>query len=247
MARRIAVGSLAVVLLVVGTLVLVAYVRTAEARALAGEDPTDVLVATRDIPAGTLAQDLHDAVDITQVPARVRAAGAVADLAALEGLVANADLVAGEQLLRGRFVAAEDLGTAPVPEGMLSVTASLEPQRALGGQLRPGDTVAVVASFGPTGREDSASTSRLILDGVLVSGVQHPPARTFGPGGDGEAGTGDATRAPAGDLLVTLAVAPPEAQQLVFALEHGTIWLTGQPSSTSVPDTATVTVQDVLP
>jgi pilus assembly protein CpaB len=247
MTRRLVVGSLAAVLLVLGTAVLVAYVRTAEDRALAGEETTEVLVAARDISAGTSFRDLHDAVEVAEVPMRVRAAGAVADLGTLEGLVASTDLVAGEQLIRGRFVSPEDLGTFPIPDGMLSVATSLSPERALGGQLRPGDTVAVIASFGPTGQDGSASTSQVILDAVLVTGVQRPLSRSFAPGTDGASDGDDPTRAPDGDLLVTLAVGPPEAQRLVFALEHGAIWLAGQPSTTSVPTAATVTAQDVLP
>lgn len=247
MTRRLAIGALAGLLLVVGTLVLVAYVRTAESRALAGEETTEVLVAVRDIAAGTPSHELGDAVEVAQVPARVRADGAITDIASLEGLVASTDLVEGEQLLRSRFSTADDLGTVPVPEGMLAVAASLAPERALGGRIRPGDAVAVIASFDPTGQEGSTSTSRLILDGVLVSGVQRPLSRSFAPGADVGSSADDATRTPEGDLLVTLAVSPTAAQQLVFALEHGTVWLAGQPSTTSVPSTAALTFQDVLP
>jgi pilus assembly protein CpaB len=59
--------------------------------------------------------------------------------------------VPGEQLVRSRFVEPSGIRRAavPVPEGLLEVTVGVEPERSLGGLLKPGDTVAVLASFEP--------------------------------------------------------------------------------------------------
>ena len=44
-------------------------------------------------------------------------------------------------------------------------------------------------------------------------------------------------KAPTGQFLVTLALDAPSAERLVFAAEHGTIWLSLEPSD--APDGAT--------
>lgn len=244
MLRRITVGALAALLLVGGTLTLVAYVRSAEARAMAGEELADVLVLTGDVAAGTPSQEVADRVRSVQVPVKVRAVDGVSDLSELDGLVASTNLVAGEQVIRSRFVRPEALGVAPVPEGMISVTVALAPERALGGQLRPGDSVALIASLETQVGESIGQLTRIILGRVSVIGVQRPATNTLAL--DTGGGTqDDRSSAPDGDLLVTLAVDPASAQRVIFAAEHGTIWLGGQPDSTDVDASTVVTLEDL--
>ena len=154
--RRLIAIIVALALAGAGTFFLVAYVRGAEDRALAGEVVVDVLVADAEIAAGTPAEELAGRVRAERVPAKVAAAGAVADLSALEGRVAAIALLPGEQLVEDRFLTLdayqESAGTAAnvtVPEDLLQVTISLTPDRVLGGELRPGDLVVVFASFDP--------------------------------------------------------------------------------------------------
>jgi pilus assembly protein CpaB len=57
-----------------------------------------------------------------------------------------------------------------------------------------------------------------VLHKVLVSRVQHTvPAG----GSDDDSGGG----APEGTSLVTLVLTAPQAEQVVYGVEHGTIWL----------------------
>jgi pilus assembly protein CpaB len=141
-----------VALAVAGAFLLVRYVQGADERALEGEETVEVLVVTDPVPRGTAAEDLEAHVELTLVQVKLQTPGSVADLATLEGSYAAVDLVPGEQLLTSRFVSAEDLVALdqyPLPEGLLEITLSLSPERALGGALRPGDEVAVIASFAP--------------------------------------------------------------------------------------------------
>jgi pilus assembly protein CpaB len=144
----------AVVIALVGTMLLVGYVRSAEDRALEGEELVEVLVINEIVPRGTPAMELVEGADIIaeMVPTKVRAEGAVTDLATLGDLVTSTDLVPGEQLVAARFVAAETISAntrIEAPTDTLEVTISLTPERALGGGLLPGEYVAVVASFDP--------------------------------------------------------------------------------------------------
>ena len=150
---RRAIGIIAAVAVAaLGTLLLVGYVRGAEDRALAGEELAEVLVVDQPIAEGTPASTLTNFVRLEQVPMKVRAEGGIADLATLADLVAATDLLPGEQLVTSRFVTAESLekhARIEIPTDALEVTISISPERALGGQLVPGDVVAVIASFDP--------------------------------------------------------------------------------------------------
>jgi pilus assembly protein CpaB len=148
--RRLLAAFAALVLLVVGTAVLVAYVRGADARALAGTRTVEVLVVDELIPEGTPASELTGLVRTEMLPAKAVLEGRVTDLAALSGRVSTVDLQPGEQLLAGRFENPDDLqaaGTVAVPPGLQEVSVLLEPQRAVGGRLAAGDAVGVLVSW----------------------------------------------------------------------------------------------------
>src|SRR4051812_7490078 len=173
MRRRLLAASAALALFVLGTVVLLAYVRGADARAFAGAQPVQVLVVDQLVPAGTPGNGLADFVRTDTVPAKAAIEGRVTDLAQLDGLVASTDLEPGEQLLAGRFESPQEVqpaGTVAVPEGLQEVSVLLEPQRAVGGRLAAGDTVGVYLSVG-----DPAQT-HVVLHRVLVTQVQGAPA-----------------------------------------------------------------------
>ncbi|MDQ1538280.1 MAG: pilus assembly protein CpaB [Actinomycetota bacterium] len=217
MNRRL-IGLLSAIgLAAVGTLLLVGYVNTAEARATEGEKLVDVLVVSQPIEAGTPAEDITSEVRTEQVPAKVQAQDAVSDLKSLHGLVAAVDLVPGEQLVKSRFVTPQVQKRGDVPAGLLQVTVSLDPARALGGQIAQGDLVGVIASFDDAGNGQPAS--HLILHKVLVTSVQAAAP----------VDAKDEKAAPTSNLLVTLAVDAPAAERIVFAAEHGRVWLTAEP------------------
>ena len=152
MNRKILGAVAAILLAAVGTFILVVYVRGAEERALEGEESVSVLVVSEPIEKGTPVSEIADRVTTELVPAKVQTAGTVEDLSDLEGRVAAVDLLPGDQIVSSRFITPAALQTArpvEVPEGLLEVTVSLNPERAFGGQVTPGDTVAIVASFDP--------------------------------------------------------------------------------------------------
>jgi pilus assembly protein CpaB len=164
-----------------------------------------------------------------RVPAKVRATDSVDDLESLEGMVTSVNLVPGEQLVSSRFVTPAQLAEVSdvdVPEGLQEVTISLEPQRAVGGRVRPGDVVGVLASF--IWDDDPKNTTKMNHQQVLVTNVQVEQLPSTP-----EDGAEDAPDlAPTGGLLITLAVDVEQAERIVFAAEHGTVWLTAQDEDT---------------
>jgi pilus assembly protein CpaB len=225
----------AIALALLGTLGLTAYVHGAKDRATAGEKLVDVYVASGKITAGTPADQLHSKVKLEKVPAKVRAADAVTNLTSIKNEVASIDIADGEQLLASRWVAA-DIQSAKVqsstavPAGLFQSTVSLDPDQALGGQVRAGNRVAVVALDTNTNNAATTTpdTAKVIARNILVTTVQI----------DGERGQStDQTQkqpvanAPTGKFLVTLALTQPDLEALVTAVNDGTVWLAADPGS----------------
>lgn len=237
MNRRLLGVLTAVALAFAGTLLLVGYVRSAEARASGGDDLVEVLVATDAIPSGTMGDDLASKVEVESVPEKVRIPGAVTDVSALAGLFATVDILPGEQLSTGRFAATDTIGPAGAPAGKHAITISLEPERAVGGQVVAGDLVGVVISL----EEDASGqpATRLVLHKILVTAVQ-----AAGLSAPDEHGRVD--EPPEGTLLVTLAVDPSQVERIVFGAEFGRLWLTSEPKDTSEAGTRVQTKGSVL-
>ena len=240
--RRLLAAFAALLLLVVGSVVLLAYVHGADARALAGAHPVAVLVADERIPEGTSGDALDGMVRTEIVPAKTALAGRVVNLTSLSGRVATVDLQPGEQLLFSRFTRPGDLqapGTVDVPDGLQEVSVLLEPQRAVGGRLAAGDKVGVLVS---QTLQDGTTATHAVLHDVLVTQVQGAPAPVDPAAAKDDPATASAgTAAPSASLMVTVAVNAAQAEAVVFGVEHGTIWLSLEPDGAQTGGTDVVT------
>jgi pilus assembly protein CpaB len=240
----------AVVLAIVGTIGMVAYVNGAEERAASGELLADVFVVERRVPAGTSADRLEDFTVTEAVPQKLVNSNTVGDLEDVTGLVAEVELLPGEVLSTARFidpvVFERDLDrVVDRPPGTQEITLALAVDRAGGGLLVPGDLVGVIISFDPFAIEsvlpieidnellppDSSTntTTFQALHKILVTNVQleEVPEVVERQGLDDEEDV-EIRLVPSGNLLVTLALDVHEAERLVFGAEFGTIWLTNE-------------------
>ena len=268
MNRRVLGVVLALVLAAVGTWAIVQYVRGADERAREGTERVTVLEVARVVPEGTPAEELDDYLTTADVERDNVADGALADLTPVAGLVTATELVIGEQVLASRFVTEETLlaqSSFDVPPGLLEVTFTVSPERAVGGALLPGDLVAFVASFDPftldavepeSARDlqefldttddvepislKTPNTSHITVHKALVTRVQVATANATG--GVSEEGT---DLSPQGLLLVTLAVEAPQVERIVFAAEYGNIWLAREHIDASEEGTDIITRANV--
>ena len=237
MNRRIIAAVAAVLLAVLGGVVLINWVGDADTRARAGEDLVDVLVVGSEVAAGTSADALGGSVSVVQVPERLVAAGAVADLSGLAGQVVTAPLLPGEQVVTGRFANPADLapaGTVAAPDGLVEVSMALDKQRAVGGALKAGDRVVVQLTDQPGTNVASLSVFR-VFDSVLVTRVT-APAENADPGAS---------------YLVTLALSPDDASVFVLGSTSQSVWLSLQEPALPLPgsggvDTVTTTTTATL-
>jgi pilus assembly protein CpaB len=226
MKTRIIAVAVAAVLAIAGAVVLVVAVRSADQAAVAGAQLQSVLVVRTEVPAGTSADRLGDAVALEQIPAKYVAEDAVSDVGDLSGLVAAVALKPGEQVLSSRFATSTELASSgvhvAVPEGMQEVSIAVDLQRVAGGAVGPGGRVGVFASYDDAAQ--GSKTTTLLLNQVLVTAI----ASTVDP---------DADEAQAqGLVLVTLALNASDAQAVVNAAEFGHIWMSAQNDATEVPE-----------
>ncbi|GAA3639263.1 Flp pilus assembly protein CpaB [Microlunatus ginsengisoli] len=229
MKRRILAAVAALVLAAVGATTLYLYVHRADQRAMAGLQTAQVLVVEKPIAKGTPADQLTRQVASKELPATAIAPGSVTSLDQVKGLVATADLQPGEQVLASRFANAAtmtDGQSAPVPKGLQEVSVQLDQQRALGGNIVPGDTVGVFFSIEVEYPNNKANPkddlTHLTFHRVLVTRVQGglaPVAHST------DAGSAPAPMPEGQSVMVTLAVTAPQAEKIVFTAEKGSIWL----------------------
>lgn len=164
MKRRVVTVALAIVLALVGTGLVLAYVNQANTRALAGQQAVTVLVAQQLIPAGTSAStaESQGLLHSQTLPAKSVPSNAVRSLTpALAGLVASADIQPGELLLRPMLVTAalaSATGGIAVPAGMDAVTIELCLPEAVAGYIHPGSQVSVFDTSAPADAKSGGST-----------------------------------------------------------------------------------------
>jgi Flp pilus assembly protein CpaB len=253
MKTRIIGAVVALVLAIIGTFILVTYVRGADARAAAGAEFVDVYVVNESVPKGTNGQEIGEYVTATELPAISVSEDRVTDLADLEGLVSSAELLPGEQLVSARFVDPAVLaasGDVPVPDGMQEVTVALEVQRVVGGVVRPGSTVGFVVTneLEPAVTADGALTTipatRFVLHKVLVTRVQ--AGSSFVPEDAEASATAVQT------IMVTFALTTPNVEKVVWAREMqendaAGVWLTLEPPTADESGSQLVTPDNILP
>ena len=151
MTRRIAPILLAILLAGLGTVAVLAYVKGADGRALAGKKAVTVVVAAKLIPAGTPAGQVRDGGFTTrvQMPAATIPAGSLGELpASLDSLVTTADIQPQQLLVKGMFgVEKQVVDGLPVPEGKIAVSVQLQTSATVAGYVVPGSQIAIFDTF----------------------------------------------------------------------------------------------------
>lgn len=245
----------AILLAAAGTWVLVQYVSNADERALEDQEVVEVLVVDEAIPAGTPVLQAAASMSTKLIPQAVRVPNALDSLDPVRGLVTAVDLLPGEQVVADRFIEeaelVQDFREIELPEGLLELTITLTAERGVGATLVPGDLVAVLSSFDPftldavepedeedlnsfLNNEGEATTitlrtpnsTAISVHKALVTRVQQ---RTQSEEEGALAGGNQPNIS--SDLFVSLAVAPGDAEKIVFTAEYGSIWLARESES----------------
>lgn len=260
MRRRLLAVLVAAVLAGAGCLAVVAYVRGADQRALAGREAVWVLVTKQQVPAGTSAAAIRDGgyAERVAMPAATVPQTALGEVdEKLDGLVLTADVAPSRLLLRGMFAEPSQVtGGLAVPDGKLAVSVQVTAAARVAGFVRPGSRVAVFTTFtvregrrrvpagdGLSSGHDYNQATRLLLPRVEVIAVGERGAAGAATSGDtatpnpSAPATSSGAKTAAG-MLITVAVTQAEAEKLVH------VSLTGVLSLALLDDTATVEPDD---
>jgi pilus assembly protein CpaB len=229
MQSRILAILIAVVLALVATAALVVYVNGADRRAIADQDPVEVLVASGTIKAGTSGEDAETGklIDKKTLPRSSTVRGAFRSVSQLEGKFAVVDIVAGEQLLPTRWVGANEVegrGLLPIPDDHQALSIGLDMTRQVAGFVTPGDNVGMVLTL-PTG--NGTNTTKFLLQNVRVLAVGATALTTrTAQGGGGRVNQGKGSQSL---TAITLAIKKRYVENVVHAVEDGQIYLTLMP------------------
>jgi pilus assembly protein CpaB len=224
MQSRLLAILVAVAFALVATAAMVVYVNGADRRALRDQEPVLVYVAKANIPAGTTGEDAQNdgLIDRRELPRTAVARDAIRSINQLGGRVAAVDIVIGEQLLSTRWVAGDEVAgrnLLRIPKDHQAVSIALDATRQVSGFVTPGDHVSMVATIEQPGSDDEVSqflVQDLLVLAVGVTAQSNPAAQ----GGDRANQNRNQNLS-----SVTLAVRVQDVTKVVFATEHGSLYL----------------------
>ena len=242
MTRRILAAVLAVALALVAAVAVLFYARTADARALAGQQAVSVYVASELVPAGTTAKQAEESGLITKelIAAKAVPNGALTSISErIAGLQATSDIVPGELVVSQRFAdqVATD-GRLAVPADKLAVSVELPDPAKVGQFLVVGSRITIFDTFNvqeadpkdttPAGdhiadRHEFTRATRVLLPDVQVLAVGQTTTKPDSTSSDNDTKDGAAQTTTV--ALVTVAVTQAEAEKLIHGVQTGTLYL----------------------
>ena len=236
MRSRGLVIAVAFLLAMSATFVVYLYMRGVEQRSTGGE-MVAVVVSDEDIPAGTQLDELiaEDHFSTIRVPEDAVVRDAVLNVQSLEGRETSAPVLAGEQISTTRLRGSEQLpgGNLGIPNGYQALTLPLESPRLAGGAVQQGDHVSVFGTFTNIASARGNSPAATV---TLVPDVEVLEVTTTEVTGE----TAQTTE------MITLALKPKDAQDVVFAQEQGSVWMTLLPPNERGTDSGTTTAGELV-
>ena len=194
------------------------YIVTYRNSVNSGAGLVKVLVATRDIPAGTTGSAVASGGYLKgqTVPRRAVVPGSVVSGAPLTSLVATAPIQKGQQITLRQFGPIAQAGVFAKFSGkQRAVAVSGDPTQLLAGTVSDGDRVDVVADVHYTSGGVSRASSRVILQNLLV---------LTAPDGGASVSNGEKTSA-------ALVMTDRQAQTMSWALQNSQWFLALRPTA----------------
>jgi len=197
-------------------------------KAEANKEISLVLVAKKDIPAGTTIEE--SMVEQREIPRQFLQPRVATSMDRVLNKVVSADIAQGEQILLSKLAmpSRETYLAMKTPPGKRAITIPIDNISAVGGMIRPGDYVDVIGLVpvpgqGPDGKMGLQPATVSLFQNVLILAVgssisaypQTEEAKRYKP--DDKSAATAAT--------VTLALTPQEASLISFVLEQGKVRL----------------------
>ncbi len=239
--RRILIGALILGAVAAGLVVAFLSSQGNEPTVPVADTVRSVVVASEEIPEGTIIAE--NMLEVREVPLDAVVTGAATDVASLVGQTARFPVAAGEQIHPLRLVPAVEVQALSfqIPPGMRGDTIPVSTENSPASLIAPGDFVdvlvagvatslvtqdtvnngqPVVVELGDQGEEVLGAAT--LLQNVQVLSVQ----RLFVTTGQYEPSTRGAPSEDDNVSNVTLALTPEQSQLVLLASQTGTLTLT---------------------
>jgi pilus assembly protein CpaB len=213
MSERLRTVTIAIALGLIATVGVGVYLNSLKADIVESGVKQSVFVVSAEIPAGTMVSEIIDksmAVR-TEIPKRYVVVDAVQALEDHKDQMTVVNLSPGDQVTQGKLRPASESDVIyKLAPDKIALAVPVDEITGVGGTIRTGDRVVVVATMepGPGG----ADLSRILMSGIEVLAAHND-------GDKSSIGSNNVKK------TITLAVSPDEAEKLVFAQETGRVWL----------------------
>jgi Flp pilus assembly protein CpaB len=226
--------GIAVALAALAAILTSAYVVNYKRHVQRGEGKVTVLVAARDIPAGTSGADVVDQKMLKEqtVLRKAVVAGAISSPDQLAQYVATQDVFEGEQVSTRRFAPPTEQGVrAQIKGTQRAYELAGDPNQLLAGTLKEGDHIDVVGNWKVkvNGGDNDNAITRVILRNILV--VRAPIGGASGA--SVTSGTGDKQN-------IQLRLTDVQVQKMFWIEKNGDWHLTLRPPVNSVDSGNTI-------
>jgi Flp pilus assembly protein CpaB len=233
--------GIAVALAALAAILTSVYVVNYKRHVQSGEGKVTVLVAARDIPAGTSGADVVDQKMLKEqtVPRKAVVAGAISSPDQLAQYVATQDVFEGEQVSTRRFAPPTEQGIrAQIKGTQRAYELAGDSNQLLAGTLKDGDHVDVVGNWSVKsqgGNGGDRTITRVVLRNILV--LRAPLG-----------GSGGATVTSGGDKSqnVQLRLTDIQVQKQFWIEKNGDWHLTLRPPVNSVDSGNTIQEVDTM-
>jgi pilus assembly protein CpaB len=216
--RRLALLIAAVLVAALGTALVFAYVKKADDRAIADQQPVSVLVAKASVAPGTRVVDAANAgaFERKELPQSAVVPGALSSTDPVKDQVVLTTIFPGQQLLTGMFGAtAASNASIAIPPGQIAASFSFGDPQRVAGFVQPGSNVVIFLTSSLAG---GTSSTRVLMPKVTVIAVG--PTTITPPADPAQANPEAQPRA-----MLTLALTQKQAEQIIFAQGNGTMYL----------------------
>lgn len=194
------------------------------------------VVAARDIPENT--KITSDMLTLKEVLSTDVVPGSVQSVDDAVDMFASTNVYSGEQILKGRLLdTAKDTESAfsyKVPEGMRTVTISINPTSSVAGLLHVGDHVDIISNYTKDNADGSKEqATKFIAENIEIAALDTNVTKSVQKDEKGNEITQSFT-------TVTMFVTPELAKAIIWNQNNGSIVLTlRSPLDESNPDHAT--------
>jgi pilus assembly protein CpaB len=224
MNKRLLSIIIAVVMALLAVVMINTYLTREKQKYKVQIEETTVIVASQNIPKG--ATILPNMLKQINFPVQYIQPGVIQNPNAAIGKIAVTDIVKDEQILPSKLTTVkkvEDSLAVRLPTGKRAFTIDIEPLKAAGGEIKPGDYIDIIGNFPYTqnveGKAVTEKVSVTLFQKVLVMGINNA----------------------GGKLIFTLALSPQESSMLSYAMGQGELrFLLRQPLDTSVEAVAPI-------